>query len=114
MERLFVGVLSLEAAMFVWDQGILVGFPHVIVPFSAILLIILRRRLLTCQTWAQLVRVVNYESKAIPLSSLQSAAELWLMPSLQLDYGTVHSTAKTAKEQSHIIHIQFRAAMWTH
>jgi hypothetical protein len=102
VERLFVGVLSLEAAMFVWDQGILVGFPHVIVPFSAILLIILRRRLLTCQTWAQLVRVVNYESKAIPLSSLQSAAELWLMPSLQLDYGTVHSTAKTAKEQSHI------------
>ena len=80
--------------MFVWDQGILVGFPHVIVPFSAMLLIILRRRLLTCQTWAQLVRVVNYESKAIPLSSLQSAAELWLMPSLQLDYGTAKERRK--------------------
>ena len=96
--------------MFVWDQGILVGFPHVIVPFSAILLIILRRRLLTCQTWAQLVRVVNYESKAIPLSSLQSAAELWLMPSLQLDYGTAKERRKHLPQQHLVYNIQCHVA----
>ena len=60
-ERLFVGVLNLETTLFVWDQGLLVGFDTVVSEFAAMLLILLRGRLRRCQTWQQLVRVINYE-----------------------------------------------------
>ena len=48
IEQVFVGVLSLRAALYVWDQCILIGFKKVIVPFAACSIALLESNLLEC------------------------------------------------------------------
>jgi hypothetical protein len=102
-ERLFIGTLSDAAALYVWDQALIAGFPRVVAPFCVCMLGIMKERLMTCEAAIQLQRAIKLQARTLTVKRLQRAAEQEFMPELRqrlglpqpTDMSTIYGSAET-------------------
>lgn len=75
VDNVFVGSLSLEACLYVWDQCLLVGFDKLVLPFAVCVLVLLRKELQEKPTLAGIRQTLRQQAKSITVNQLINKVE---------------------------------------